>query len=288
MKEIIGWLCKIENAAFLIYEESSKTFSGDKELSAFLKKLAADEKTHLEYMKKALELIQGNSGLPHALAFDANTVKFIEKRFSDSEKIIAADALTKKDILNFIVDTELSEWNTLFLYVINVLLHSHVELKRAVINIHRHEKSVERYFASRPEFSEYHKKVKTLHRIWTEKILVADREGIIYDVLNAVLDDEAAVDCAADEKTALEMLESTYYSAIISDIDVIKMDGIEFYKKAVRKFPACKDRFLFFADALTREQGDFFRQHKIKCLKKPSQIKDIKKAVVEILEKKVG
>ncbi|TAN62696.1 response regulator [bacterium] len=286
VEKIIEWLCKIENAAFLIYEKASKAFSGDEELSSFLQKLAEDEKAHLGYMQKAFELIQGSGKAPHVIAFDKNTVEFIEKRFSACEKVLETDAPTKKDIFNFIVETEFSEWNTLFLYVINVLLRSHVELKRAVINIHRHEKSIERFFESKPELSEYRERLKTLHKIWAEKILVADREGIICDVLKAVLDDEANVDCAADGKTALEMFSATYYSAIISDYDSLRMDGIEFYKNAILKFPACKDRFIFFVDVLTREQWDFFRKNNIKCLKKPSQIKDVKKAVIKILEKK--
>jgi hypothetical protein len=65
------------------------------------------------------------------------------------------------------------------------------------------------------------------------------------------------------------------------------MDGIEFYKNAILKFPECKGRFIFFVDVLRGEQWDFFRKNNIKCLKKPSQIKDIKRAVVEILEKKI-
>ena len=104
-------------------------------------------------------------------------------------------------------------------------------------------------------------------------------------MLVAILEEDDTIHSASNGKDALRKLDDEHYSAIVSDVDMPLMNGIEFYKKAVEKYPNIRDRFLFFTGSFDLEVLDFFKQNKIKYLPKPSSITDIKKAVFEIISR---
>lgn len=74
-----------------------------------------------------------------------------------------------------------------------------------------------------------------------------------------------------------------YYRAIISDIRMPVMDGVEFYNKAVEAYPGIKNRFLFYTAFAENEYKSFFEKNNLRYLSKPSGIKDIKHVVTDIL-----
>ena len=120
---------------------------------------------------------------------------------------------------------------------------------------------------------------------WEEKSGVGDEEPGIGEMLVAILEEDDTIHSASNGKDALRKLDDEHYSAIVSDVDMPLMNGIEFYKKAVEKYPNIRDRFLFFTGSFDLEVLDFFKQNKIKYLPKPSSITDIKKAVFEIISR---
>jgi len=115
-----------------------------------------------------------------------------------------------------------------------------------------------------------------------EKILVVDDEKIIINVFKICLAKDGNIESAGNGGEALEKLDEKYYSVIITDVDMPAMNGIEFYFKAVEKYPSVKKRFLFYTGQL-EEYLSFFTNNDLKYLPKPSQMKDIKKVVTEIL-----
>jgi CheY-like chemotaxis protein len=116
-----------------------------------------------------------------------------------------------------------------------------------------------------------------------EKVLVVDDEKGIIDVLRIMLKKECGVEFAMNGKEALEKLRDQSFAAIISDIKMPIMDGIEFYTKAVEEYPYTRTKFLFLTGFSSVEHTKFFEMNNLKCLSKPSQMKDIKKAVTEII-----
>lgn len=163
--------------------------------------------------------------------------------------------------------------------------HEGAELIPEIAKIQHHKRRIEQFLESQTGFSEKLQKMRKLPRILEEKILVVDDEPVIVDMLVAILEDEDIVDSASNGEKALKKLSDKNYSAIISDVNMPFMDGIEFYKKAVEKYPYIKNRFLFFTASFDSEVLDFFRQNKIKYLPKPSSITDIKKALFEIISR---
>lgn len=117
-----------------------------------------------------------------------------------------------------------------------------------------------------------------------EKVLVVDDEKGIIDVLKIMLRKECVVEFAMNGREALDKLRGDKsFAAIISDIKMPVMDGIEFYTKAVEEYPDTRTKFLFLTGFSSVEHTKFFEKNNLKCLSKPSQMKDIKRAVTEII-----
>lgn len=134
MKEIIEWLITVEDRAHKLYERAAMQLKDDKECAACLWRLSADEKKHYDFMCRAAELVE-SLDYTSAISLSNETKQKIDDYFSLCEKRIEALSLTKKGMVDFIVSTEFSEWNDIFLYVINILNHKHKEFFPALTSI---------------------------------------------------------------------------------------------------------------------------------------------------------
>lgn len=121
MKEIIDWLSEIEKRARRIYERASKAFSYNREFSNFLEHLGLDESEHSENISKIAILSRNEEVLPDIVGLDNAVKSRIEDYLSSIERRLDEDGLTEGDIIKFMIYTEYSEWNDLFLYVVNTL-----------------------------------------------------------------------------------------------------------------------------------------------------------------------
>ncbi len=119
-----------------------------------------------------------------------------------------------------------------------------------------------------------------------KKILVVDDDEIIFTMLGMALAGEGVVDCAGNGRHALAKVAETFYDVLIVDMDMPDMNGLEFYKNAVRIFPAIKERIIFFTGTCDEGYLSFFRENNLRYLAKPSSLKDIKDSVKEILNYK--
>jgi len=285
MKEIIRWLVDVEERAFKLYEKSADIFLDDKEFAEFLLQLSREEKMHGELLKRASEIIGDKSDYYALVYIDDKTRQEIEDYFSPCEKKIDRKEITKEYIIECIITIEFSEWNNLFLFVSNTLKHEYKEFGSALAKIQHHKRSIELFLESQGGFNEQLQKMRKLPKIWEEKILVVDDEPVIVDMLIAILEDDDIVDSASNGKDSLRKLNDYHYSAIISDVDMPVMNGIEFYKNAVKRYPDINKRFLFFTASFDSEVLNFFKQNEIKYLPKPSSITDIKKTLFEVISR---
>lgn len=285
MINIIKWLILNERKAAVVYEKAASIVSGDREFSVFLMELSRDEKTHLDVITKALEIAAGAKRLPDLVCIDKDTEEKVYNYFLLCEKRIETKRLTREDMLDFIVATEFSEWNDLFVYVVNSLKHGYREFIPVAARVHQHKRQIERFLASRPEYGVYLKRVKSLTAIWQEKFLVVDDEEAITDVLASILEGEGLIERAGNGEEALEKLGKDYYAAIVTDIDMPRMNGMEFYKRAAAMFPGINKRFLFFTGDCGGGNAAFISEHGLRCLQKPTRINDIRNSVIDILRR---
>lgn len=285
MLDIIRWLMLNEQRAATVFKKAASAMSGDVELAALLTELARDEALHLDEITKASVVAEGKNRLPDLVRIDKETEEKVERYFLLCEKRIDTRRLTRADILDFIVATEFSEWNDLFVYVFNTLKRDCREFIPVAAMVQQHKRRIERFFASRPEYGVYLQRIKSLATVWREKILVVDDEEAITNVLAAILEDEGMIESARDGEEALEKLGKGYYAAIVTDINMPRMNGLEFYRKAASRFPGINSRFLFFTGDCGGETAEFISEHRLRCLQKPTSINAIRDSVVEILRR---
>ncbi len=78
-------------------------------------------------------------------------------------------------------------------------------------------------------------------------------------------------------------MRTTYYDAIISDVDMPSLDGISFYKEAHKNEPNLRDRFIFLTGSDDDIKQVFIKENDLHYLKKPVDLDVLQKAVRYIL-----
>jgi len=279
-KDIVEWLVAIEARAARLYGRLSEAFAGDAGLKDLLTELGRDEDEHHAVLKNVFERI-GEAGFAPLIRIGGEAKKETEERFRRVEEGLTK-GLSKDDALDFIVDIEFSEFNSLFLYAAAAIDRS--EFVPAVIHIRRHKKRVENFLLLRGLTGRL-EKIKRLPELWREKILIIDDEDMIAHAIQSVFENECLVANAKDGTEALRMVGETYYSVIITDIGMPVMSGIEFYKRASAVFPSIRDRIVFFTGLADDKTLSFLHENNLSYIIKPVGIREIKKAVMDVLSR---
>lgn len=283
MNDIIDWLINIEQLAGKTYTRASIFFSKDADLKTFLEKIAEDEAWHFHIMGSAAENLKKLPISDYAVSIDVETDKKIKILFQELSDKMDSGKLTKEELFDSVITAEFSEWNDLFVYVVNTLKNIITEFSYIASRIQIHKRSIELYFESRPESANKISSYKKLKPVWEEKILIIDDEDAISGFLEALLEEEGKVDKASNGLEALELVKKNYYKLIISDIDMPVMDGVSFYNEAVKIYSDINERIVFFTGGLSDERQNFFTDNNLNFMLKPSGISTIREKVLPIL-----
>jgi two-component system cell cycle response regulator CpdR len=284
MQETIKWLLNIERLAEAFYKQVSVAFKEDKEISEFFYLLAKEEAWHLTVMKKGLKSLPNLKAGESPVLVDDATRKKIEDVFTTGGELLASGGLDRDGLLDCLVTAEFSEWNDIFIYVVNSLKEEGLEFASAAAKIQRHVKEVERFLEDLPEGKKHLHVIKCLPPVWNEKILIVEDEEPVLELLKAVLKHEGVIETARDGEEAFAKLKGAYFDAVVSGVGLPGMDGVELYRKAVELDPGISSRYLFIADSAD-EYLPFFASSDLRHLLKPAPIKEIKSHVDEILHK---
>jgi PAS domain S-box-containing protein len=97
----------------------------------------------------------------------------------------------------------------------------------------------------------------SVEKIKTGRILVVDDEETIRSLVRTILSKSGhTVDTTGDAREALTKLENNTYDAVLMDIRMPGMSGMELYAKVIEQHPEMKNRFIFItgdtSDAQTR------------------------------------
>lgn len=287
MKEIIEWLQGIEKRAEGLYKEAGGALKeDDPELSSLVEHLAADEAEHLRCMQEVSGLVGTLEGPESVIELDEETIRRIEDYFHCCEQSLKAGELTTEAMVEMIVNAEFSEWNEIFLYTVKLVKGlSREDCIRSIISMQRHKDRVKEFIESRDEYGKYLETIKELPDIWNESILIVDDEEVILEVLENILVDGNLIERAVNGEEALKKLGEKYFRAIITDVNMPVMDGIEFYKRAVETFPNVGERFIFFTASGDSEFLSFIEANGLRLIEKPSPIGEIRRVVREVVDK---
>jgi len=218
-----------------------------------------------------------------AIKINNKTKHDVESIFYRINKKLSNHTLTKEELLELLILAEYSEWNDVFLYVVNSFKIYNQTFSSAAIRIQTHKRTFEYYYDTYTHLKDKIRLLKQVPPIWNEKILIVDDEKPIARVLKAILNDEGDIDFADNGLTGLNYMKKNYYKLIISDIDMPVMDGLEFYQKASDIYPNLHKRFLFFTGNPSRTVLEFFRLNGLRYMTKPSDIDLIRENALHIL-----
>jgi CheY-like chemotaxis protein len=283
MKSLVEWLIFLEDRASSVYEDLAVAFKEDTLFSKFLDQLAEDESMHYHFMNSALICLKKNPHIVSEIELNQQDTELIEQGLERIESVIKAGALNKSLMLELILNCEYSEWNEIFLYVINSLKTNCPHFKVTGPSIQNHHRIIEEFLREISDGSDYIQRLRKLSPVWREKILVVDDTKPILDLLSSVLSRDATVETAHNGKEAFRMACSEYYAVIISDIDMPEMDGITFYQELKQRFDDVGKRFIFMSGAATTQMVETVNKLNIPLLRKPFTLTDVRKAVYKTL-----
>ena len=283
MKEIIKWLREIEHLANKVYSQAALFYANDANLKNFLEHTAEEEAWHYHVMGSAADYLSTEPDFIPVIAVDDKTKDKITNYFLEINKGIEEGTLSRTELIEKIVEVELSEWNDIFLYVVTFLKEKTCEFKYPAARIQTHIKEIEYYLETVEGRPQALKKIKELPPIWIENILIVDDEEMITALLKSLLNRSGNIDIAHNGQEALKMMEGKFYKLIVTDIDMPKMDGLRFYTKAVEKYPSSRNRFLFMTGDLSSERQAFFDDKQIQYLAKPMNISALREEAAKII-----
>lgn len=285
MKEIIEWLIGMEHLSGEVYNEAAGLFKEDRQFAELLKHLAEDEAWHFHVMASAAEIIHSEIPRPSAIILSSATKTRLEEPFHETRKMISSGSLTKESLLDCIVTTEFSEWNDMFLYVVNTLKEKRREFTYVASKLEQHKKLFERYFEKLSNNSRYLDKIRHLPKVWDMSALIVEDYAPIRELLSELLAVDGAVETAENGQKGLKKAAEKYYDVILAASIMPEMSGIEFFRQAVLHDPVIAERFLFLTDFNDDENIDFLKKNDIRYLTKPFSLDELREAVHGLLAK---
>lgn len=283
MNQIIDWLAGMEKLARDLYAEAAVVFRDDVELFGLLNRLAEDESQHYELMGRAGDYITKNGiDLRSAITLDQNARDRIERPLMDARRLVETRAISKSQMLDLTVQIELSEWNDVFLYVMNALQIYDASFQQMAATIQSHLERIERFISQLPDELKPRADIRKLPRIWHNRFLVVDDDTPVLHLLDSLLSRMGEVQTAENGKEALEKTAGGFFDAIVSDINMPVMDGLEFYRKAIEANPDLAVRFLFCTSEISSATRAFLEERHCPYLLKPFPLDDITQAVQKI------
>ncbi|MFH2218347.1 MAG: response regulator [Pseudomonadota bacterium] len=286
MKTIINWLRSMEMLASNVYMEAADQLDKDQEFSAFLSRMSDDEAWHFHIMGSAMMFLEETKETPlPAIRIDSDIKETLELPFKDLYEAISKKSITRKDVVDCIVKTEFTEWNSIFVYVINTLQKRTAMFQHVAATIELHKEKAIKFLESLPEDLRVSGDTWRLPDIWDKKILIVENETAVRELLSDVLKGMGQIETAANGQEGLDKIFRDFFNVVISNTDMPVMDGIEFYQKAVAANPNIHRQFLFCTGDMEPEARKFLKESNLPHLEKPFSLRALNRIVQEMMEK---
>jgi two-component system NtrC family sensor kinase len=113
------------------------------------------------------------------------------------------------------------------------------------------------------------------------RVLLVDDEPMILDLLIDILEGAGyETDTASNGEEAARKVQTSGYDAVISDVRMPRMNGMELYENILSNRPELAGRVIFLTgDLIENETASFLGRHEAPSLGKPLEIADVLKAV---------
>jgi CheY-like chemotaxis protein len=193
--------------------------------------------------------------------------------------------LSPKQIIEAVIQAERSEWNRLFLYCINTLKAFSKLFERGASVIQSHQDRIEEFLEGRPDGAQYASAIRQLPAIWKQRFLIVEDQEALRTLLGDLLESRGmVVETAQDGKEGLEKTRRQFFDLILSDIDMPRMNGLDFYKRACKEDPQIATHFVFYSGHVDADNEQFFRENDLPYLKKPFTLNHFMEIVDNLLQ----
>lgn len=284
IRDIVTWLERIEGSVGRLYGRAAEACVQDEHFSAFLTQLAEDEKSHAQFMSMVLEhLPQGERPLVADIVLDQKTRDGVEaalKRFDDH---LHGKGISKGQIVEYMARAEFSELNPVFLYIVGKFGGMSREAENMAADIQVHLSHVQQFINALPQDLQPSVDVGMFPSVREERFLVVDDHEPLRELVASLLARRGNVETASGAGEALEKVRRHFYNGIVSDIQMPRMDGIEFYRQGVAYDSRLKGRFLFYSADVSPEREAFLKKNNLRFLRKPFGVGEFLDTMDQIL-----
>ena len=278
IEEVVTWLKSIESRVGDIYTKAAEHFTDDREFSYFLTTLAKDESLHSSFMSMVYEHLEENKKhIMMDIYLDENTRENVEGLLDKFESHLAGDNVTKKKTIEYMSRAESCELNPVFLYIAGTFGELNRETEYITSEIQSHLIRIQNYINTLGEEMKPSVNIETFISIWDSRFLIVDDNESLRKLICSLLASKGNAEMASDGRDAMEMVRKHFYNAIVSDIEMPGMDGLEFYQKAIEYDPRLKQNFLFYSANITPQREEYLNENHLPFLRKPFGLSDFQR-----------
>ena len=284
MRKTFDWILFIEKKAADVYEQASQNANLGELYCQYLANLANEEREHKKLLEEAMEKWKEIPQLENEVVIDDTTAKEVQSALDRvacecQQSTIALDA-----IFNAIVTAEWSEWNNIFIYVMRRLAKEGLQGEKVTSLMERHKRRIIEFVELDQNLAGVCERLRNIEKIWKTRILVVEDALALRKLTSRVLSRLGQVETAEDGQVALELCKEKHFDAIVSDIDMPRVDGVEFFETLVaEQGDEIKKHFVFVTGAVDQKRKRELEALGVQVMLKPFEINDLKIIVSRLI-----
>ena len=284
LTELLDWLVSLENVAHDVYNATADALRADASVSSFVASLADSEAKHAELMASIQKVVAEQESVPPPeIRLDATLRESVETPLRQLQAEVAAGTITRKRAIALIAEVEFTEWNEIFLYVLETFGTQNRDMETLLATIQEHERLIEAFIGGLPPHQRPELDVAKLAKIWNVNLLFVDDNRSISKVYAGLLKSIGQVTVAENGEQALEATRRHFFDAVISDLRMPVMGGLDFYRQAVSEHPDLQNRFLFMSGDPRQRDVQFIEEQGLLLLLKPFYPEELTESIHRII-----
>ena len=285
MRTTFDWLLHIEEKAAVIYEHVAKNDNLGQTYQRYIEELAREELTHKSLLEKAMKEWQTSPLLENEVLVDDSAAGEVEEALEQVARVSQQESISPPILFDALVTAEWSEWNNIFVYIMKRLAKEGLQGEKITSLIERHKLCIIDFVEKDLVLAGVGEKLRELDKIWKTRILVVEDSEALRMLMFRVLGRMGEVETAEDGQIALELCREKHFDAIVSDIDMPRLDGFEFFKRLCEEHgEESKERFLFVTGAIDQQKKEEIELVGVQIMLKPFNISDLKRIVSRLIK----
>lgn len=287
MRELIRQLRDFEELARQTYRRAAEQIAEDHPFSAFCHGLADDEARHARLLEDLSRSLEESAPVPLSqIHLDPATQSGVAGTFQRCHQALVDGVARQNEIIETIAITEKSPWNPAFRYVIEVCQPDSRAAEEAAVSMQQHQDRIARYLRILPERLVVREPAGKLPSDWRPRYLVVDDDEALREFVVAMFEGEAEVAQAADGQAALDLIRKHHFDVVLCDLDMPRLNGIEFFKQAAKEDRKIRGRFIFWTGRVSQDLSSLCRDTEIPLLAKPTGIATLEQAVKQVANRR--